>query len=155
MGWFWRSEKCKCEGKCDYILDTHVGNPAFESGGLQCGFFSSFPQPLFQAQSKFCDLYPGLRQKVLQPLMDLKFAIPSLQYNTHNNDGSVTCVNSSRHSTPSRCFTPLPVCTTALRSLVFGLTPFGWLLCVTQTPCFWWEYDFWFTPTLSATHLGR
>lgn len=88
-------------------------------------FFSSFPQPLFQAQSKFCDLYLGLRQKVLQPLMDLKFAIPSLQYNTYNNDGSVTCVNSSRHSTPSRCFTPLPVCTTALRSLVFGLTPFG------------------------------
>jgi len=33
----------------DYILDTNVGNSAFESGGLQCFFFFQF----------FATLIPG------------------------------------------------------------------------------------------------
>jgi hypothetical protein len=37
--------------------------------------------------------------------------------------------------TPSQ-FTPL----LNLRSRIFGLTPFGWLLSI--TPYFWWEYNF-------------
>jgi hypothetical protein len=32
--------------------------------------------------------------------------------------------------------------------LIFGLTPFGWLLFITLTHYFWWEYHFCLTPFL-------
>jgi hypothetical protein len=40
-----------------------------------------------------------------------------------------------------------------LRSLIFGLTPFGWLHSTTLTSYFWWEFNFWFTPP-SFTPIG-
>ena len=69
--------------------------------------------------------------------------------------------------TLSPCLTPVcfkPVCSNApcqvttllhLRSLIFGLKPFGWLRSFKLTHYLWWEYHFWFTPTLSGTQLGR
>jgi hypothetical protein len=59
-------------------------------------------------------------------------------------------VNRRLYSTSSPCFTPScfndlfsnlrPLLN--LPSAIFGLTPFGWLRCVTLTSNFWWEYYF-------------
>jgi len=60
------------------------------------------------------------------------------------------------------CFTPLSFNATCkfttllnIHSLIFGWTPFGWLRSITVTPCFWWEYYFWFMPTCQGTQTGR
>ena len=49
---------------------------------------------------------------------------------------------------PGQC-TPL----LNLSSLIFHLTPFGWLRSITLT-YFWTEYNLWFTPTSSGMKLG-
>jgi hypothetical protein len=74
--------------------------------------------------------------------------------------------NTRNTSFTSLCYTPF--CFNALcqfkpllnlRSLIFGLTPFGWLLFIVLTSYFWWKHNFSFTIfyTLSfrGTQLGR
>ena len=69
--------------------------------------------------------------------------------------------------TPSHCFTS--DCFThfffnapsqftsliSLPSLIFGLTPFGWLQSIMLTHYFWWEYHFWYMATFSGRQLGH
>jgi hypothetical protein len=48
-----------------------------------------------------------------------------------------------------------------LRSLIFGLTPFGWLRSSTLNPYLWWNYNFFlfmpylFSPSFSGTQLSH
>jgi hypothetical protein len=83
---------------------------------------------------------------------------------TENKDWTTT---TQVKCTPSPCFTSVSYtlsCFNApcqftpllsLRSLIFGLTPVGWLRSITLSPYFWWEYHFWFTCTFSEKQLGR
>jgi len=65
-------------------------------------------------------------------------------------------------STPSPCFShfcPNAPCkyTPLLNfcSLIFSLTPFGWLSSITPIPYLWWAYQSWFIPTFSGMQLGH
>jgi uncharacterized membrane-anchored protein YitT (DUF2179 family) len=60
------------------------------------------------------------------------------------------------------CFTPFffntPCQFTSLvniPTLIFGLTPLGWLHSIMLTHYIWWEYYFWFMPTFSGMQLGH
>ena len=69
--------------------------------------------------------------------------------------------------TPSHCFTCLcftpfffnAPCQFAslvnIPTLIFSLTPFGWLHSIMLTHYIWWEYHFWFMPTFSGMQLGH
>ena len=66
---------------------------------------------------------------------------------------SCVCGRAQRHRhvwcTPSPCFAPFFFNAPSqfkpflnVRSLILGLTPFGWLPSITLTPYLWWKYNF-------------
>jgi hypothetical protein len=98
----------------------------------------------------FCET-TGLHNSNFETFLTQYFIIKSnYVYNSRNTSFTSLCYTPFYFNALCQ-FTPL----LNLRSLIFGLTPFGWLLFIVLTSYFWWEYNFLFTTFFALSFWGN
>ena len=97
----------------------------------------------------FCEI-TTLQNSIVETLVTQSFVTKNnYVYNTRSTSFTPLCYTPFCSHVPCQ-FTPL----LNLRSLIFGLTPFGWLHFIALF-YFWWEHPFLFTTFLYALFLEK